>query len=245
MNMEQMAFDQYLPQYVFCHHDAFMKDPPLRQAVKSIERYDNHPDLCNLPCGSLETKLDFAFRNPSTRVYTSPRLRSRHGSQSHSPSKSKVPSPESIEPLYEPFELRLSLFEVCHQLREEAMEIYYTTNTFSFVTASFFNIFLSRFTYEKASLLRKVEFIYDSSSLCTWEEKRVTSPTRWKLGVVGFDVLEKLANVTDITIRYGNMWPENITPLRERLREDFGGLGRLKRTKQVNVQAYASTGENL
>ena len=69
----------------------------------------------------------------------------------------------------------------------------------------------------------------------------MTSPTRWKLGVVGFDVLERLANITDITIRYSNMWPEEITPLKQRLREDFGGLGRLKKIMRVNVQAYAGS----
>lgn len=225
-NVEQMAFVQYLPQYVFCHHGAFMMDPPLRQTGESIERYDNHHNLCNLPGLSLNKKLN--------------RPRWPRGGLL-SPPKSIVPSLESIELMYESFELQLSMFGVCHQLREEAMEIYYMTNTFSFVNAAFFNIFLSRFTYEKAFLLRKVEFIYDQGDFCTWVDKRLTSPTRWKLGVVGFEVLERLANITDITIRYSNMLPEEITPLKQRLREDFGGLGRLKKIVRVNVQAYAGS----
>lgn len=229
-----MAFVQYLPQYVFCHHDTFMEDPALQRVMNRISRYDNHHDLCIFPSVSLEKKLASAFkytRMPET-----------------------TPSPRSIELMYEPFELRLSLFAVSHRLREEALQIYHGTNTFSFATASFFNIFVSRLTDNKAALLRKVEFIYDRGDFYTSEDdEKSTQPPRWSLGVHNTEIMEKLANITDITIRYCNLysvtrrqvWKDSkmleVTEFDERLRRDFGGLGRLKSVMRVNVRVYDCT----
>lgn len=227
-----------------------MEDPSLRQLTGSVKRYEHRHDLCHVRGLSLNKKSKSASRDPSPTSETATHLRPRHQLP-----ESVVPSPESVELMNESFELRLSILAVSHQLREEAMEVYYKTNTFSFNSATYFNIFVSQITDKKASLLREVEFINDLEDFFSLGDMRfrLSETEPWSLGVKNTAFLMKLANTTSITIGYYNLHliacrggPDDsnifkITQLNERLRRDFGGLGTLKNITQVHVRVYDHT----
>ena len=222
-----MAFVQYIPQYVFCHYDAFLEDPALYRLMETTPQNDNHHELCTSSSVSLDKRLASAFKDVCM------------------PKKMTI-SPRSIELMYEPFQLRLSVLGVSHQLREEAMEVYYKTNIFSFATATGFNIFISRLTDEKASLLTKMELMYDRGHSYFIGGREWREPSRWCLGVQNIDILSRLVNVTDITIGcFMTKIDEELDSgileaigLHLRLKRYFGGLRGLKRVARVSIQAY-------
>ena len=145
------------------------------------------------------------------------------------------------------FDFQVSLLMVSKHLREEGLEVFYKTNTFSFGHPNWFNIFASRITDGRASLLGQVEFYSDI-------EWFVEDWATWTLKPFFFDqdlqpnnVLSKLANVRKITIEVCDSDPwdhdcnwesvkmDKESLMEERLQREFGALARLERVESATV----------
>lgn len=145
------------------------------------------------------------------------------------------------------FDLQVSSLMICKQLREEALDTFHKTNTFSFGNAIWFNLFASRITNARALLLRKAEFYSDvewcSGGWATW---------KWDASYSSLDLqpnnaLSKFANLRKIHIEacdseaddYGWYWEfvksEREAMMEERLQREFGSLSQLKRIESITV----------
>ena len=137
---------------------------------------------------------------------------------------------------------------ICKQLREEALDAFYKSNTFSFGNAIWFNLFASRITNARALLLRKVEFYsgveWCSGGWATWK----WDPSYSSLDFQPNGALSKLANLRKIHIEVCDSEPddrddwdreilklEKETLMEKRLQREFGSLGQLKRIESVTV----------
>ena len=136
----------------------------------------------------------------------------------------------------------------CKQLREEALDVFYGTNTFSFGHRNWISFFASRITRARALLLRQMEFYsdvewsIDTGSIWTWLSF-YSGLDLWQSGV-----LSKFANVRKIHIEICESEQDEIfwdwevlkseeEPLmEERLQREFGSLSQLKRIESVTVR---------
>ena len=106
---------------------------------------------------------------------------------------------------------RISVLVVSKTLRKEALEAFYSTNTFSFGDPVSFNIFIRRINPERAALMRKMEMSTTLKCDARYTPFGIYVPTElpsnWIFEISDTDKLQglqkvaKLANVTDITLR--------------------------------------------
>lgn len=154
---------------------------------------------------------------------------------------------------------------VSKALREEALEAFYSTNTFSFGDRDSFNMFIQRVDMRRAVLIRKIELNATiESDAGTAPQFRVyisTMPPNWLFDTLEADTLEadneaaeqkvrKLANVTNVILRLHDKMPvvgevpekweqarhERHVQLQESLSLAFTGISLLKKLKRVKVR---------
>lgn len=144
-----------------------------------------------------------------------------------------------------------SILTVCKQLNKEGLEIFYKTNTFSFQDPSSFNIFTSRLSSTRASLLRKTEFFAqdDNETLGSLIKRGplAAPPYFWRLGVNDLTVSSKLTNITNVVIfmwskalcTWGVDWDfvraHRVSHIHRWLRYVFGGLCAMGSIRRMQI----------
>ena len=156
---------------------------------------------------------------------------------------------------------RLSVLLVSKILHGEALETFYSTNTFSFDDHESFNIFIRRIAPKRAGFLRNIELSTTSTFYAGIASRYgvcvpLTEPSNWILHTPDRDnkavlrKLGKLAGVTDVTIRLHEQWDverevpkkwklawdERRSRLRDRLFMAFFGIHLLRNLKRVKVR---------
>lgn len=117
----------------------------------------------------------------------------------------------------EMFRDRLSILTTCKSLREEALEVFYSTNTFSFGDNGSFNTFNRCITPGRAALIRKIELSattgYNAELAFSGMFLSTDMQSDWILHIAhpkdetAIQKLEKLAHVTDISLQLEDEGP--------------------------------------
>ena len=180
-----------MPEFSFCRCEKLMAQPSSPQHPRSYTLYGSHHGLCY---------FDSAYYDHQTQIIQDTQ-RTVEGTVLKSESWPLSRISRKARPLLETtFDFQLSALMVCKRLREEGMEIFYKTNTFSFGYPIWFILFASSITKARASLLRQVEFYSDVEwfieDWATWTLK----PYFFELDLQLNGFLSILANVRKITI---------------------------------------------